>query len=371
VDVDNIYSIEIFHAKLKLKQPFITSLGYRDHANNVIVRIKTSNGIVGWGECSPYAPINGETVDTCFVVGKMLSEQLIGKNALDVKAASKQMDKVIYGNTSIKCALDIALHDIAAKHKGVPLYKFLGGKIKKKIYTDYTVSVSNVPQMVADALTVKERGFPIMKVKLGQGGKEDIVRIHEIRKAVGDKIEIRIDANQGWKPAEALETLSALKPYRIQYCEEPISKQNYLKLDKIIKNSPIKIMADESVSDHYDARKMLKLGLCDYINIKLGKSSGFIKAKKIVKIADKAGIKMQIGGFLESRILFTANVHLAHTSDLITFFDFDSPLFHEIDPVIGGMEYHKDWEITLPESPGLGLSVDEDFLKKMRGITIS
>lgn len=361
-----IDQIELYHAALKLKHPFITSLGWRDHANNVFVRIRTKEGLEGWGECSPYPPINGETVDTCFIIGKLLAEKLIDTNPLELDKASETMDKTIYGNTSIKSAIDIALHDIAAREKGQPLFQFLGGTINKPIYTDYTVSVSSIEQMVADAKLIKERGFPVMKVKLGDGGRKDVERIKAIREAVGDDIRIRIDANQGWNVTEAINALQALGPYDIQYCEEPISRHEYPRLKKVRRHSPIQIMADESVSDHHDAEKLIKLKLCDMINIKLGKSSGLVKAQKIIKKAEKAGIPMQIGGFLESRILFTANCHLAHTSDMVQYFDFDSPLFMEEDPIIGGMEYQPDWEIKLPDTPGLGLSVKEEMLNQFR-----
>lgn len=357
-----IDQVELYHASLKLKHPFITSLGYRDHANNVFVRIRTSEGLDGWGECSPYPPINGETVDTCFVVGQLLGERLMGMDPQQPGGISEAMDKVIYGNTSIKSALDIAIHDIAARAKDQPLYAYLGGSIQKKIHTDYTVSVSSIENMVSAAQEIADQGFPVMKVKLGDGGPQDVARIKAIREAVGHKIKIRIDANQGWKVKEAVETLQALEPYDIQYCEEPISRYEYPRLKKVRAESPIPIMADESIYDHHDAEKLIEMQLCDMINIKLGKSSGLYKAQKIIQKAERASIPMQIGGFLESRILFTANCHLAHTSDMVRYYDFDSPLFMEENPIEGGMEYQSDWEICLPQSPGLGLTVKASTL---------
>lgn len=365
-----ITSIELFHAQLKLKQPFITSLGYRDHANNIYVRIRTDNGFEGWGECSPYAPINGETIDTCFVVGQMLGEALLGQDPREHQDISERMDSTIYGNTSIKSALDIACYDLAAKEEEQPLYVYLGGSIEKKIYTDYTVSVSDIDKMVTDAKRIKELGFPVIKVKLGDGKADDISRMRAIREAVGYDIAIRIDANQGWKVKQAVHILNEIADLKIQYCEEPINRHNYFKLKKVRNNSPVMIMADECLHDHYDARKLIKGEHCDMFNIKLGKSSGLYKAQKIMDEAIDAQIPMQIGGFLESRILFTANCHLAHRHQLVQYYDFDSPLFHESDPVIGGMEYQKDWEIRLPELPGLGLRVDEDYLKNCRTLAI-
>lgn len=365
-----ITSIELFFAELKLKQRFTTSLGYRDFAHSVFIRITTDNGIVGWGECSPNPKINGETADSCMLIGQMIAKELIDQDPREHEDIMDTMDKVIFGNTSIKSALDIACYDLAAKYEEAPLYLYLGGSIQKKIYTDYTVSVSDIEKMVIDAQRIKELGFPAIKIKLGDGKADDIERVRAIRERVGNDIELRVDANQGWKAKEAAPILNALHQLGVQYCEEPISRRNYFKLNKLRKKSALPIMADESLFDHYDARKLIKGKHCDMFNIKLGKSSGLLKAQKIIKEAAKSNIEMQIGGFLESKIVFTANCHLAHTHQLIKYYDFDSPLFHSVDPIIGGIEYEKDWEVRLPDVPGLGLDVDETFLKSCEKIMI-
>src|SRR6185436_20431106 len=113
-------------------------------------------------------------------------------------------------------------------------------------------------------------------------------RIRAIRAAVGNEIPLRIDANQGWKVNEAIETLNALKEFDIQHCEEPIARWKFMKLRKVRKNSPIPIMADESCGDHHDAKRLIDLDACDMINVKLGKSSGLTNAKKIIALAEKA-----------------------------------------------------------------------------------
>ncbi len=358
-----IRSIELFLAEIKLKQTFTTSLGSRDYTRNIFVRIKSDNGLIGWGECSPNPKINGETAETCMIIGELLSNALIDQDPREHGRIMVLMDKTIFGNTSIKSALDIACYDLAAKNIGKPLYRYLGGKLNKKIYTDYTVSVSDVDKMVIDALRIKELGFPAIKIKLGDGKGNDVARVKAIRKAVGDQMDLRVDANQGWKVNQAISILNEIEQFGVQYCEEPISRRNYFRLKKVRKKSATKVMADESLFDHYDARKLIKGDHCDMFNLKLGKSSGLLKALKIIHEAEKANMEMQIGGFLGSRIVMTANYHLAHTSDLIKYFDFDSPLFHNVNPVVGGIEYQKDWEIKLSDQPGLGLEVDESFLK--------
>jgi L-alanine-DL-glutamate epimerase-like enolase superfamily enzyme len=111
----NIEQIEVYQSRIKLKEPFITSLGLLENADNIIVVIRTNTGITGFGECSPFMTINGETVETCFIVAQYLAKALKDKNPLDIKECSSLMDKVIYGNASIKSAFDIALYDIASQ----------------------------------------------------------------------------------------------------------------------------------------------------------------------------------------------------------------------------------------------------------------
>jgi len=359
-----IRKIEFFKAKIKLKKTFTTSLGRRDFTTSIFVRITTHKGLEGWGECCPFPPILGETPETCFAVGKLLAEKILDEDPEDVDKISEKMDRVIFGNTAIKSAIEIACHDLWAQDSEQPLYKKMGGSADKVIKTDFTISLDSVETMTQDALDQVQRGFKTLKIKLGDNCKTDIKRLESIRAAVGSGIDLRIDANQGWDKDEAIKVLNAVASLNIQYCEEPINKRRYFELKKVINNSPVKIMADECLMDHIDAQKLVRGGYCDYFNIKLGKSSGLCKARKILKLAEKHGILCQIGGFIESRLLFTANCHLAYTSPQIKFFDLDSPLFHDFDPIIGGMEYQPNWEITLPDTPGLGLQVDPDFLKE-------
>lgn len=365
-----IRQIELYKLSVPLIEPFTTSLGTEYAAENVLVRIFTEEGITGFGECSPYMPINGESQDTCFAVGQYFAKALIGRNPLNIEDNIAMMDKIIYGNTSIKSAFDIAFYDLAAQFAGRPLWQFLGGEKNKTIITDYTVSIGEPAQMAADAVKIKEQGYPAIKVKLGRDGTADVERIRAIRTAVGNEIPLRIDANQGWKVNEAIETLNALEPFGIQYCEEPIARWKFMKLKKVRKNSPIPIMADESCSDEHDAERLIELDACDMFNIKLGKSGGIFKALKIVKEAEKAGIHLQVGAMLESRIAMTAFAHFALCHPLIQHFDFDTALMFREDPVTGGIQYKANGVVEVPDTPGLGAVIEEGRLAGMEKVVI-
>lgn len=358
-----IQSVEIYKIFIPLKEPFVISLGPIHEVQNVVVIIRTADGCAGYGECSPYMTINGESVDTCFIVAQYLARVLKGKNALDIAACMETMDKTIYGNTSIKSAFDIALHDIAGQHAGVPIYKLLGGENNKVLETDMTVSIGDPQKMKADAIRFKEEGFPAIKVKLGENLEKDVARIKAIREGIGNDHPLRIDANQGWQTADnAIAVLKALAPYNIEHCEEPILRYRFMELPKVAAASPIPIMADESCGDEHDAERLIQLKACQMFNIKLGKSSGFYKGIEITKLGAQAGLHMQVGGFMESRLGMTAAAHLALSNDYIHHCDFDTPLMFTEDPVIGGIVYKDKGIIDLPGTPGLGAVIDESYL---------
>ena len=361
----SITSITVYQSKIKLTKPFVISLGPLSHAENVIVEIKTNTGLIGFGECSPFMTIHGESMETCFVVARYLGQVLIGENPMDIQHCTARMDSVIFGNASIKSAFDMALYDIAAQQAKVPLYRLLGGSKQKVLYTDYTVSLSNPSTMASVAKEILLKGFPVIKVKLGAGAGRDVESIRQIRAAVGMDIPIRIDANQAWSIDEAIQILKALEPYRIQHCEAPIRKGQFAALAKIRTNSPIPIMADESCCTPFDTEQLIQYQSCDSLNIKLGKSAGLFAALKIIELAQAAGLPIQVGGFLESRLGFTAAAHLALSSTQVVYCDFDTPLMFEEDFVQGGMEYGPNGAIKIPEQIGLGAYYNADYLDQL------
>lgn len=286
----------------------------------------------------------------------------MGRDALDIAGAVAAMDRAIHGNTSIKSAFDIAVHDIAAQHAGLPLHRFLGGKGNRTLHTDYTVSIGDPQQMADDARAIQSAGFPAIKVKLGGDGGTDIRRVRMIRDAVGPSIPLRLDANQGWDPDTAIRVLQALDGMHIEHCEEPVARWRWEELPRIRRASPIPIMADESCFFAHDAERLIRIGACQRVNIKLGKSGGLYEAGRVLRTIAAAGLQAQMGGFVESRIGFTASAHLALAHEAVKWCDMDTPLMFAEDPVVGGITFGEGGSVKVPETPGLGATVDERWL---------
>ena len=361
-----IDKIEVIELNIALKEPITISLGTFNSAENIIIKIFANNGLVGIGEASPERNIVGETQAAGFEIAKFLAAGLKGKDPLAIEERIQDMDHTIQGNPTIKSAFDMALYDLLAKKAALPLYQLLGGGNTREIYTDMTVYLGSPKKMAEQALQYKNEGFPTIKIKLGTTAEEDIERIRTIRKAIGLEIPIRIDANQGWDAVTAIKILRALEPFNIDHCEEPIPYWNNVDLRRVRDNSPIPIMADESVFDHRDAFRLASMGATDYFNIKFSKSGGIHNAIKINAVAEAAGIKTQVGCMSESKYALTALCHFVAAKNNVIYFDIDSSLSHAEDPVSGGIRYMGKGKWELPDVPGIGGDFDPAFLDKMK-----
>jgi len=363
-----ILKIEIYKYSIPMV-PFTIATGTMHFAQNTLIRIHTNTGHIGVGECSAFPMIVGETQATCYEMAKDFAAIWKHKNALDIDARLAELDLFTARNYTAKSAFDMALYDLAAKHAGLPLYKYLGGKIKD-IESDLTIGIDTPQNMADTAAKFVTNGVRMIKVKLGKDPATDIARIQKIREAVGPNIILRIDANQGWSYDDAVTALTGLGAYDIQFCEQPMRTWNDHLLPALGAISPIAIMADESVYTHHDAERMIANKACTYINIKLAKSGGIKEALAINKVAEAAGIPCMMGGMLESRLALSAKVHLAMSLDNIKFYDLDTCLLgHKIDPVTGGAIY-KGMHLELSDANGIGADVDPAFLQTLEQVVI-
>ena len=361
-----IKDIEIYPFDIKLVSPFVISIGKMDSATDVLVRVRTDAGIVGIGEACPFPPITGETQETNIAAARSLRDMFVGRDPLAIEAFVRGAGTVVHTNPSIVAAFDMALYDILGKAAGLPVYRLLGGD-RTRFATDITVSLETPENMAAEAKTYAERGYRTIKVKVGQDVALDTARIKGIREAVGDKVALRIDANQGWTVPQAKDALERLAEFRIEFCEQPVLASDVAGLREVRRESPIPIMADEALFGASDAIKLIREEACDYFNIKLMKAGGIFNSVKIAHIADAANIKCMVGCMLESRLALTAAAHVVASNANIWFADLDGNSEHVVDPIVDGVKLERD-ELVLPDKPGLGCDVDPAFLKKLKKI---
>jgi L-Ala-D/L-Glu epimerase / N-acetyl-D-glutamate racemase len=359
-----IRDIEVWPYNLAQKQVIHIALGSTSVTENVLVRLRTEEGVIGWGEASPFQMVTGDTQKTSVTLGREMADVLKGQDPFDLAKIVADMEAFAPHNPSIKAAFEMAVWDLCGKIAGRPVCCLLGN-YRKSFETDQTIFIDTPPKMVEAAQNVVKGGFKTIKIKVGESPEKDIARLKAIRESVGDNIELRIDANQGWSPAEAVRALRGLEKYQIQECEQPVVYWDWDGLKFVHDNSAIPIMADESVHVPQDAIEAVRRDAVDMINIKLMKSGGILQGKRIAEIAAAANIKCMLGCMTETRLGLTAAAHLVASQKNIEFADLDAFLVHSFDPVIGGMEI-KNGMVTLPETPGLGTDMDPSFVKKVQ-----
>ena len=352
-----IQNIEVGIIEVPLRKPFKTALRRVDSVRDIVVRITTDTGHVGYGEAAPTAVITGDTLGSIrCAIEDYIKPKLIGLEISNMEEIMERIDNSIVKNTSAKAAVDIGIYDLFGQMNKSPLYKLLGG-YKNEIITDLTISVNSPEEMAEDSISAIERGYKTLKIKVGEDTKMDMKRIQAIRDAVGYDVELRLDANQGWEPKEAIILLRKMedKGFNIELVEQPVRANDLVGLKYVTDNVSIPILADESVFSAMDAANIIQNRAADLVNIKLMKTGGIHNALKICALAEIYEVECMIGCMLESKLSVSAAVHLAASKSIITKIDLDGPGLCSEDPIHGGPIYN-DSIIKLNQTPGLGFN---------------
>jgi L-Ala-D/L-Glu epimerase len=345
---------------IALDEPFTISIGTKYSIENVLITIQLENGIVGYGEAAPLEPINGENQATVLATLNSCKEYLIGKDASEYNKISRHLKSVFWAQVTARCAIEMALIDAFTKSLDIPLYKYLGGA-EKIIETDYTVDIVSSATAKINAAKLAQKGYRILKTKVGKNLIEDIDRILAIKDGAPG-CGITLDANQGFSPCEALHFLEELERKNIRpiLFEQPVIKHDLAGMKFVRDNTSVPIAADESVFTTADALNIVRTGCADVINIKIMKS-GIVEALEIISIARSANIKLMIGCMLESKLALSCSVHIAAGTGAFDFIDLDPHIDPEAEPFTGGPEFI-DPIYTLSESfPGIGVFKKPDF----------
>lgn len=351
-----ITRIRLGRISVPLRVPFKTALRSVDSVEDVVVEVHTDAGTIGYGEAPPTGVITGDT--TGAIVGAVqdhIGRAILDRDVDDLEDLLQRVQRSIVHNTSAKAAVDMALWDLYGQLHHIPVYKLLGGA-RKCIVTDITISVNPPEEMARDARDAIGRGYDCLKVKVGANPALDVERLSAVRRAVGDDVCIRIDANQAWRPREAVRILNAMqeKGLAIEFVEQPVKAQDIDGLRYVTEHSDVPVLADESVFSPEDAMRIMQTRAADLINIKLMKCGGLTNALKIASAAEVYGVECMIGCMLEAKISVNAAVELACAKRIITKVDLDGPVLCSEDPILGGAVF-REKEITVSDEPGLGI----------------
>ena len=329
---------------VRTTHPFVIARGGQSEYRTVWVKVSDDDGQEGWGEAAP-SRFYGETPETVVAALGTIGPALDQMSAWSLEAIEAGMNKAIGRNGSAKSAVSAALHDLAAKRLGVPLWKMWGLDPAAAPQSSFTIAIApddaTLRARVEDA-----RQYPILKVKLGTDRDAQIIRT--VRLAAPDKV-LRVDANAAWTPKHALRMIELCLDYGVEFVEQPLPADDIEGLRFVRDRSPLPIVADESCIVARDIPKLA--GVVDGINIKLSKCGGLREALKMIATARAHGMLVMCGCMIETTLGIAAAAHFAPLLDCA---DLDGAALLKDDPfngvsIAGG-------RIALGGAPGLGVS---------------
>jgi len=352
-----IATITVQPLTLDLATPFVTARRTATQLTSAVVVITTDTGHTGYGEAPNSYAVTGDTPASVEqVVTAYIAPLLTGRSVGDLSANIELLHTAVVGNTAAKAAVDMALYDLWGQLHGAPLYQLLGG-YRHQLVTDMTLSIGTPEQMVTDAKKHVANGFTSLKVKTGKGGLADLVTLQAIGDAVGHTTELRIDANQGWTPKEAVRIIQSLEAggYNLAFVEQPVHADDLSGLKFVTDNTLTTIMADESAFSPAQTARILQQEIADAINIKLAKAGGIYRAIQICHLAQSFGKPCMIGSMLESDLGATAAAHFGASQPNVKWVDLDTVYFMAGKAVAGGVSYGGS-EISFGTRAGLGVT---------------
>ncbi|MBI4308650.1 MAG: dipeptide epimerase [Chloroflexi bacterium] len=363
-----ITAIEPIPVSLPLKSTFSMSRGDYPVSDHVVVRMTTDAGIVGYGEAAVHTN-SSEQTQAAAVAGirDQLAPALIGHDPRNVGRLHELMDKALLGNNYVKSAVDIAAYDIAGQALGVPVHTLLGGCYRDRIPLCRSIGIKGLKEVAGEAVDIVRTGFGMVKLKAGRDPQRDLDAVLAARKAIGDGVPIRVDANAGYTEADVvLPVLRKMEELGVVIVEQPVSRWDLFGMAKVAAALRATVLADESLYTAEDGANLLRLRAADAFNVKVQRAGGLYEAMKIVALAEASGTPMLVGGTLESGIGAAASVHMGAASRTLAYpCDCRTPLVYAEDLLDEPLRIEQGY-VHIPQKPGLGVRPSEAKLKKYR-----
>lgn len=348
-----IIKIEAWPVDLKMSEPYAIAYETIDSVVNVFLRIETDQGMVGFGCAAPDEAVTGETPEgNLQTIADVVTPSLQGADPLRSAKLLEELKQKIPDQPSALAAVDMALYDLLGKYANLPLWKMLGG-FRDRMMTSVTIGIMPEDETVKRANNWIALGFKCLKLKGGADVESDAARVVKVREAVGNEIEIRFDANQGYTIDQTLYFVKKVRNARIEFIEQPTSKDDPDALNYLTTRLSLPVMADESVLNLTDMLQLAKFKRAKLVNIKLMKTGGISEALRINAVAQSADIAVMVGCMDESALGIAAGLHFALAQPNVKYADLDGHIGLLNDPFAGGVILREG--VLFPnDTPGLG-----------------
>ena len=381
----SIKQIEVIHVNLPTRREHKWTGLTESIGGYILARMESDTHAVGWGEApalkdwgGDYGRYFGESPGTTkFVVESYLAPAVKGCEVGNIADLHQRMDAAVKGYPYAKAALDIAAYDLAGRTLGMPVWQLLGGKVRDRVPVTHSIGLLDIQDAVEECKKVVGEGFHTIKIKVGVDPKRDIEIVSQIRRAVGEGIDLCVDANCGYPtPRDAIQILRKMEPFGLKYAEQPV--EGIDRMAEVTQNLETPVMADESAWLPRDVLEIFERRAADIVSIYTTKPGGLYGAMEVAATARAAKFLCNVNGSVETGVGNLANIHLAAAAIPVTLscvVPVSTPAEVQNEKV-GGIYYNDDLIseafqmvdgcIVVPEGPGFGIEVDEEKVKKYR-----
>ncbi|AUL46190.1 muconate cycloisomerase [Bordetella trematum] len=333
----------------------------------MLVKVTCSDGVTGIGEGTTiagmaYGPESPEAMK--LAIDAYLGPAMIGQDATRIQALMTHLGKLVKVNHFAKSALETALLDAQGKRLGVPLSELLGGRRRDRLPVAWTLASGDTARDIAEAEKMLDtRRHRIFKLKIGaRDPHSDIQHVAAIKRALGERAAVRVDVNMAWSETQAAWAIPALAEAGCELVEQPVASA--AALARLMGRFPVALMADEVLQGPDTAFEIARGHGADVFAIKIEQSGGLFAAQRVAAIADAAGIELYGGTMLEGAVSTLASAHLfASFANLQWGTELFGPLLITEEILTKPLDY-SDFELTVPNGPGLGIELDEDKIKR-------
>jgi muconate cycloisomerase len=337
----------------------------------VLVRIRSSDGVTGVGEGTTIGGLayGEESPESIKVnVDTYFAPLLKGMDATRPGAAMAKLRKLFQGNRFAKCAIETALFDAQAQRVGVPLSELFGGRVADSVEVAWTLASGDTRGDIDEAEQMLDlRRHRVFKLKIGSGAvADDVLHVIAIKKALGERGEVRVDVNQAWSESDAIWALSRLADAGVSLIEQPIAAGNHAGLKRLTDLAHVPIMADEALHGPADAFVLASARAADVFAVKIAQSGGLLGAASVASIALAANIDLYGGTMLEGAVGTIASAQLFSTFGALTWgTELFGPLLLTEQILTEPLRY-EDFSLHLPQGPGLGITLDWERIEWLR-----
>ncbi len=369
-----IQSVEVIPLRLPVARTLTLSRGVatspEQGAPHILVRITDAEGIVGWGEARPSHRWSYETEETVVsTIRKYLAPVLVEEEESNLARLHMAMDAVIAPGTQIgqpiaKSAVDLALHDLLGKQRGLTIGAMLGRQASAPVSLGYVVSAHTIEEAGRQVEEGKQQGYHGFKVKAGIHPETDLEMIQEVKRLAGDR-PVWVDANQGWDFSTAVRLSRAMASLGVTVIEQPLAAGNLTGYADLVRRCDIPIVLDESVSSPRELLTFIRMGAVGGLVIKLCRVGGIFWARQMAEMALAADLLLLGSGLTEGRIALHAGAALFGAFGIRIPVDLNGPQFLRDDMVTGPLEFPGQ-TVPILERPGIGVEPDPEKLERYR-----